>query len=138
MVGTINHLADQGEEGRLEGGMISAPIIHLLSSLCSPSPPGYFTMFTSWCAHLPLPHHNQICPMKLTGPHKLSCCPFTSTTLDVLLGSWRWDIFLVQNIRNKIPINTVQHPGRAKTSTTPWSKPQISISNSYTSKCNVY
>jgi len=87
MVGTTNHLACEGVEGRLEGGMVNAPTVLPLSNHPSPSPAGCFTMST--CPHVghPLPHHNQICPLKLTGPHKFSCCPFTNDTLHVLVGS---------------------------------------------------
>jgi hypothetical protein len=42
---------------------------------------------------------------------------------------------LSQNFRNKLPIH---NPGRVKTSTAPQSKPQITISSSYTSKFNVH
>lgn len=43
-----------------------------------------------------------------------------------------------QNVRNTLPICTMRHPRRVKTSTTPQSKPQITISSSYISKFNVH
>ena len=70
VVHTTNNLAGQEVEGRLEGGMASASTALPLSNLHSPSPASCFTM--SICPHigLPLSHHNQLCPLKLTVPHK--------------------------------------------------------------------
>ena len=45
---------------------------------------------------------------------------------------------LSQNLRNKLPTNPMRLPGRARTWTTPWSKPQISISITFASKFNLY
>ena len=45
---------------------------------------------------------------------------------------------LSQNLRNRLPTNHMTLPGRANTWTTPWSKPQISISITFASKFNLY
>jgi hypothetical protein len=58
-------------------------------------------------------------------------------TLVGLLGSLRWDIYLAQNLKQKLPTHKMEHPRRIKTTMT-WSKPQILISNHLTYMFNVY
>jgi hypothetical protein len=78
MVGTMNHSAGHGIEGRLEGRMISAHIIFPFSIT--------FTKVT-WPVDLLSPHHNQLCSGNLIGPHKLSYHPITTDALVGLLVS---------------------------------------------------
>jgi len=88
MLSTISHLARQGvgEIGRKNE--MCPPLPFTFSTLCSPSPAGCFTMCTSGRADQPSPHHNQLSPSNVIGPHKLSCCPFPTDTL--LMACWAY------------------------------------------------
>ena len=84
------HSLSRGKKGDWkEEWYVPTIILHFFHS-CFLSPAGHFTMCTSWHTDLPSPHHNQLSPSNVIGPRKFSCLPFTTDTLDGLLGSLIW------------------------------------------------
>jgi hypothetical protein len=139
MVGNTNNLAGQGAEGRLERKMVSAPHCTSYFQYSFPKP--------SWLLHNVHPP-TYWPPLASPQPNLPSETDWTQQTFLLsassmtLFMSW-WALedgtnTLSQNLKNKVRINTTKLRGRAKTSTTPCSKPQISTSSSYTSKFNMY
>jgi len=62
MLGTINHLAGQVAEGRLEEGVISGHHYASFFQFSFPRPSWLVTMSTTSCVDLSSPHHNQLFP----------------------------------------------------------------------------
>ena len=85
----------------------------------------------------PLAFPQATLPTNLFGRHQLTCHPIITDILVGLLGSLRWDKYLAQNLRQKLPTYKMEHPRKTKTTTT-WSEAQILISSSLAYMFSVY